>query len=157
MTWLDDPMCTCLSQDNETAWRVIHSCYTQSPLVLHSIPTQSPLNSHSIFTRWFHIDATTNIQSTFTHVSLMFHSCFTRGVPLDWSHFSVVYCVNQWCYFWLFQMRGPKVVVRFLPHEVADLEPTLALLSKQDEDDHVVCIGPDKNMIFLGKTRALKS
>ncbi|XP_050391441.1 tubulin-specific chaperone D [Patella vulgata] len=33
------------------------------------------------------------------------------------------------------KMRGYKVIVRFLPHEVADVEPVMALLVKQDPTD----------------------
>ncbi|XP_041473323.1 tubulin-specific chaperone D-like [Lytechinus variegatus] len=36
----------------------------------------------------------------------------------------------------LTKARGPKVIVRLLPHEVVDLEPTLALLSAQDPNDY---------------------
>ena len=37
-----------------------------------------------------------------------------------------------------FQTRGFKVIVRMLPHEVADLEPVLALINKQDATDFKV-------------------
>ncbi len=36
------------------------------------------------------------------------------------------------------QVRGPKVVVRWFSHEVADLEPVLGLLQAQDMQDHEV-------------------
>ena len=36
------------------------------------------------------------------------------------------------------KVRGPKVVVRWFSHEVADLEPTLILLQQQDMQDHEV-------------------
>ncbi|XP_019614805.1 PREDICTED: tubulin-specific chaperone D-like [Branchiostoma belcheri] len=34
------------------------------------------------------------------------------------------------------KMRGYKVIVRQLPHEVADLEPVLEMLTNQDPEDH---------------------
>ena len=34
--------------------------------------------------------------------------------------------------------RGPKVVLRWFPHEVADLEPVLDMLEAQDHTDHQV-------------------
>ena len=37
-----------------------------------------------------------------------------------------------------FQTRGYKVIVRLLPHEVADVEPVLALLAKQNPHDYAV-------------------
>ena len=40
----------------------------------------------------------------------------------------------------LSKVRGPKVVVRWFSHEVADLEPTLNLLQEQDMQDHEVGI-----------------
>ncbi|KAK3089885.1 hypothetical protein FSP39_007355 [Pinctada imbricata] len=36
------------------------------------------------------------------------------------------------------KMRGSKIVVRHFPHEVADVEPVLALLAKQDPTDHTM-------------------
>ena len=36
-------------------------------------------------------------------------------------------------------MRGYKVIVRYLPHEVADVEPVLELLQKQDPNNALVC------------------
>jgi len=36
------------------------------------------------------------------------------------------------------KMRGAKVVVRLFPHEVVDVEPVLALLSKQDPKNYQV-------------------
>ena len=35
-------------------------------------------------------------------------------------------------------MRGAKVVVRLFPHEVVDVEPVLALLSRQNPENHAV-------------------
>lgn len=35
-------------------------------------------------------------------------------------------------------MRGAKVIVRLFPHEVADVEPVIALLTAQDPKDHEV-------------------
>lgn len=37
------------------------------------------------------------------------------------------------------KVRGAKVVVRWFSHEVADLQPVLQLLQKQDMQDHEVC------------------
>ena len=34
------------------------------------------------------------------------------------------------------QTRGYKVIVRLMPHEVADVEPVLAMLAKQDPTDY---------------------
>ncbi|OWF45618.1 tubulin-specific chaperone D-like [Mizuhopecten yessoensis] len=34
------------------------------------------------------------------------------------------------------KMRGYKIIVRQFPHEVADVEPVLALISQQDPEDH---------------------
>ncbi|XP_067938122.1 tubulin-specific chaperone D-like [Watersipora subatra] len=39
------------------------------------------------------------------------------------------------CLHLLTKMRGYKVIVRYLPHEVADVEPVLELLQKQDPDN----------------------
>lgn len=39
------------------------------------------------------------------------------------------------------QMRGAKVIVRLFPHEVADVEPVIALLTAQDPKDYEVLIG----------------
>lgn len=36
-------------------------------------------------------------------------------------------------------MRGAKVIVRLFPHEVADVEPVIALLTAQDPKDYEVC------------------
>ena len=36
------------------------------------------------------------------------------------------------------QTRGYKVILRLMPHEVADVEPVLALLSSQSMDSHGV-------------------
>lgn len=38
-------------------------------------------------------------------------------------------------------MRGAKVIVRLFPHEVADVEPVIALLTAQDPKDYEVLIG----------------
>ena len=39
------------------------------------------------------------------------------------------------------QVRGPKVIVRWLSHDVADLEFVLSLIEAQDMDDHDVSKG----------------
>ena len=39
------------------------------------------------------------------------------------------------------QVRGPKVIVRWFSHDVADLEFVLSLIEAQDMDDHDVSIG----------------
>ena len=49
-----------------------------------------------------------------------------------------------------FKTRGYKVIVRLMPHEVADLEPVLAMLGRQDPQDHDVTILKYKNN-FLSK------
>ena len=36
------------------------------------------------------------------------------------------------------QVRGPKVIVRWFSHDVADLEFVLSLIETQDRDDHDV-------------------
>ena len=36
----------------------------------------------------------------------------------------------------LFKVRGPKVVVRYLPHEVEDLERVVTVLQEQDSNDN---------------------
>lgn len=41
----------------------------------------------------------------------------------------------------LSKVRGPKVLLRWFSHEVADLEPVLGLLEHQDSAHHQVC-GP---------------
>ena len=38
----------------------------------------------------------------------------------------------------MLQMRGYKQIVRLLPHEVADMEPLLALIEAQDPTDYEV-------------------
>lgn len=38
------------------------------------------------------------------------------------------------------KVRGAKVMVRWFPHEVSELEPTLGLLQEQDPQDHKVTI-----------------
>lgn len=40
----------------------------------------------------------------------------------------------------MLQTRGYKVVVRLLPHEVADLEPVLAMLADQSPNDFKVIV-----------------
>jgi hypothetical protein len=42
--------------------------------------------------------------------------------------------LNYIVYFALLQTRGFKVIVKMMPHEVADLEPVLGLLVKQNKD-----------------------
>ena len=37
------------------------------------------------------------------------------------------------------KVRGAKVVVRWFTHEVADLQPVLQVLQKQDMEDHEAC------------------
>lgn len=45
------------------------------------------------------------------------------------------------------KVRGAKVVVRWFSHEVADLQPVLQLLQKQDMQDHEVCdVAMDKRV-----------
>lgn len=40
------------------------------------------------------------------------------------------------CLYFITKMRGAKVIVRLFPHEVADVEPVIALLTAQDSKDH---------------------
>jgi hypothetical protein len=41
-------------------------------------------------------------------------------------------------------MRGAKVIVRLFPHEVADVEPVITLLTAQDPRDYEVFIFKQK-------------
>ena len=67
----------------------------------------------------------------------------TEAVHGETEFLMVVLQIINW-----FQMRGFKVVVRLLPHEVADMEPVLTLIDKQDpadvevhsHSDHTVCL-----------------
>lgn len=45
------------------------------------------------------------------------------------------------------QVRGDKIFMRFLPHEVADVEPVLDLLSWQDPKDGEVRLA----VLFKGR------
>jgi len=38
----------------------------------------------------------------------------------------------------LYQVRGPKMMVRYFSHEVADLQPALDMLKRQNIDDYKV-------------------
>ncbi|CAG2203358.1 TBCD [Mytilus edulis] len=40
------------------------------------------------------------------------------------------------CLYFITKMRGAKVIVRLFPHEVADVEPVIALLTAQDPKDY---------------------
>ena len=47
---------------------------------------------------------------------------------------ALLYCTSHACT----QVRGPKVIVRWFSHDVADLEFVLSLIEAQDRDDHDV-------------------
>lgn len=65
-------------------------------------------------------------------ISKLFALTQCKDAPPSLMHqaFRYLYLVSK--------VRGPKVVVRWFSHEVADLEPTLMLLQQQDMQDHEV-------------------
>lgn len=52
--------------------------------------------------------------------------------PLSQQAFRYLYTISK--------VRGPKVVLRWFSHEVADLEPVLSLLESQDSSQYQVCV-----------------
>ena len=49
----------------------------------------------------------------------------------------------------LCKVRGYKTIVKFVPHEVQDLEPLVHLLAKQDKEDHEAWQVPYALMVWL--------
>ena len=59
--------------------------------------------------------------------------CMARQLPpstLTQQAFRYLYLISK--------VRGPKVILRWFSHEVADLDPVLSLLENQDSANHQV-------------------
>ena len=59
--------------------------------------------------------------------------CPDHSVPhpsVPWPFCQLVFCHN-----YVIQMRGFKMVVKYLPHQVSDMVPVLGLIARQDVTD----------------------